>query len=456
MPGVPSSRGCEACRKQKKKCDQLEPSCSRCTRLRVPCVGSGQQRYKFIDGIVGLACINSNAAHMQTAPSNHLTVMTSNFLAALGVTDPRFDLTIYGDFMKEIPRRLGSNGALDATVYALTAAFATIPKNQPSAEAINCYGRALKSIRLCLMDPIERKSPDTLCAMYLIMILQGWVGTQSNQYPNHGEAIAQLMNEVGSQNWQGIFETQMTITLCTIVIFESFFNPNVKIIPWMWEYTQTFGPYTTAQANSAIESLKPRNLASIPVMLRDPILNLPKLKTTYGQIWRDCGTVANILSALPNPLFPTNNPRTGLPMHIEQQEARFQTGYGILLAQAIQFNCIIQTLEPRDLCLSEQLLSLIDDVIRLAKRASRYRPLGASSMPLCLVAALAAADHSDKELQLKALLADYQTDFPSTTWLQMVAWLRPRWKRDSYDPKLIQPTAGSLTTIKCIRSAFKP
>lgn len=26
------------------------------------------------------------------------------------------------------------------------------------------------------------------------------------------------MNEAGSQNWQGIFETQMTITLCTIVV----------------------------------------------------------------------------------------------------------------------------------------------------------------------------------------------------------------------------------------------
>jgi hypothetical protein len=98
--------------------------------------------------------------------------MTSGFLAALGVTDVRFDLTIYGNFMKEVPRRLGSNKALDATVYALTAAFASVHKHQPSAEAINGYGRALKSVRLCLMDPIQKKSPDTLCAMYLIMVLQ--------------------------------------------------------------------------------------------------------------------------------------------------------------------------------------------------------------------------------------------------------------------------------------------
>ncbi|KAJ5766541.1 uncharacterized protein N7511_004157 [Penicillium nucicola] len=47
MPGVPSSRGCEGCRKQKKKCDQVKPTCSRCTRLRIPCIGNGVQRYKF-------------------------------------------------------------------------------------------------------------------------------------------------------------------------------------------------------------------------------------------------------------------------------------------------------------------------------------------------------------------------------------------------------------------------
>lgn len=113
---------------------------------------------------------------MQIVPDNPLTITTSRFLAALGVTDPRFDLTIYGEFMKEIPQRLGSNSALDAAVYALTAAFASIRKDRPSAEAINSYCRALKTVRLCLINPVQRKSPDTLCAMYLIMVLQVRLG----------------------------------------------------------------------------------------------------------------------------------------------------------------------------------------------------------------------------------------------------------------------------------------
>lgn len=105
-------------------------------------------------------------------PSNQLTIMTSKFLAALRVTDPRFDLTIYGDFMRDIPRRLGSSRALEAAVYALTAAVASIPKNQPSTEVVKSYGQSLQSVRSCLMDPAQRKSPDTLCAVYLIIVLQ--------------------------------------------------------------------------------------------------------------------------------------------------------------------------------------------------------------------------------------------------------------------------------------------
>ncbi|EEA20345.1 hypothetical protein EYB25_007858 [Talaromyces marneffei] len=57
MPGVPTSRGCDACRKQKKKCDAPKPptKCPRCTRLKIPCTGYGVQRYKFlpIDGDTG-------------------------------------------------------------------------------------------------------------------------------------------------------------------------------------------------------------------------------------------------------------------------------------------------------------------------------------------------------------------------------------------------------------------
>ncbi|KAH8649300.1 hypothetical protein BX600DRAFT_502729, partial [Xylariales sp. PMI_506] len=49
MVGAPTSKRCEACRRQKKKCDLNKPACSRCVRLRLKCVGVGMQRYKFVE-----------------------------------------------------------------------------------------------------------------------------------------------------------------------------------------------------------------------------------------------------------------------------------------------------------------------------------------------------------------------------------------------------------------------
>ncbi|KAL4797391.1 hypothetical protein BDV19DRAFT_44774 [Aspergillus venezuelensis] len=49
MPGIPTGRGCDACRKQKKKCifDEADAVCSRCARLEIECIGLGQRRFMF-------------------------------------------------------------------------------------------------------------------------------------------------------------------------------------------------------------------------------------------------------------------------------------------------------------------------------------------------------------------------------------------------------------------------
>ncbi|GFF55529.1 hypothetical protein CNMCM6936_005643 [Aspergillus lentulus] len=48
MPGVPSNKACERCKKRHLKCDETRPSCQRCTNAGVECPGYVQTR-KFID-----------------------------------------------------------------------------------------------------------------------------------------------------------------------------------------------------------------------------------------------------------------------------------------------------------------------------------------------------------------------------------------------------------------------
>lgn len=215
MPGVPSFKGCEGCRKQKKKvgtptlfeddlhlslfrfkllrqetqCDQNKPACSRCTRLQIPCVGCGQQRYKFKNHTVyqephefSQVALSKHespiSSHVPPAPlSNSTTRVVGSLVSALAVTDIRYELSIYGDFLLDIPKRLGRNAALDSSVAALTTAFQAVHTGLKPAKVYLEYATALNSLRLCLDDPVEAQSPETLCAIWMIVICQ--VGEQS-------------------------------------------------------------------------------------------------------------------------------------------------------------------------------------------------------------------------------------------------------------------------------------
>jgi hypothetical protein len=205
MPGVPSGRGCEACRKQKKKvrlhpprilsilsikqvltmekCDLVQPSCSRCSRLQIACIGSGQRRFKFV-GNRSVAAeppasralagqwLQTSVPGIPLPPSNDLTMTTGAFCSVLSVTDVRYDLSVYGDCLKGIPMRLGSHPALDASVKTLTAAFTNVNSKQHSIEALSNYVKALNALRICFDDPAEAQSTNTMCAIYLISICQ--------------------------------------------------------------------------------------------------------------------------------------------------------------------------------------------------------------------------------------------------------------------------------------------
>ncbi len=112
-----------------------------------------------------------------TPLGNELSALTVSLVSAMAVTDPRFDLSVYGSFLQEIPRRLGRNPALDASVRALTVAFPSVRNRQhvrhtPTAEVLRSYSHALRCLRGCLGDSSLAHAPETMCAVHLVMICQ--------------------------------------------------------------------------------------------------------------------------------------------------------------------------------------------------------------------------------------------------------------------------------------------
>jgi hypothetical protein len=111
---------------------------------------------------------------LSRTPSNETTAAISALVSALEFKDLGYDLSCYGGFLKEIPKRLGTNNALDASVTALTTAFSSMLTHQhtQSVEAVSKYGNALKSLRISLQNPARAGTIDTLCAIYLVMVCQ--------------------------------------------------------------------------------------------------------------------------------------------------------------------------------------------------------------------------------------------------------------------------------------------
>jgi hypothetical protein len=98
------------------KCNLIQPSCSRCTRLGITCLGCSKKRYKFVknqwDWLKPTRLIRST--HLILAapkpgilwtPTNEGTVVAGAFCAVLQVSDARSDLSTSGAFLKDIPRR---------------------------------------------------------------------------------------------------------------------------------------------------------------------------------------------------------------------------------------------------------------------------------------------------------------------------------------------------------------
>lgn len=165
MPGVPSGRGCNACRRQKKKCDITVYPCPRCARLNIPCIGLGEKRYKFVND--GRSSLISVRPHPRTVtatlsfPSHDTTIFralsnehtwrvsafTDKLKPSIGVN---YNLAwTFGAYFLDIPARLGTNEALDRAVDAVLAAFDRFSSSLVNATPVllEKYAVALAALR---------------------------------------------------------------------------------------------------------------------------------------------------------------------------------------------------------------------------------------------------------------------------------------------------------------------
>jgi hypothetical protein len=108
-------------------------------------------------------------------PESPIDRLTSSYVNAIKTTtDMRYNLAwSYGDYLVDIPQRLGVNPALDASVDALVCAHSNICSGRKvTLESLQKYSAGLKALRDCLDDPSQARTSETLCAVMLLMNCQ--------------------------------------------------------------------------------------------------------------------------------------------------------------------------------------------------------------------------------------------------------------------------------------------
>lgn len=211
---------------------------------------------------------------------------------------------------------------------------------------------------------------------------------------------------------------------CTIQILFSFVNPRIQLDPRIWDnMPEHFGPASPADESSTIESLKLRNLAKLAPLFRDPDVHASELQSAYRCIRDDCMKMKLILASLPG---DTSDTAFNLVRFLE---VRFQSSYGTLLTVAIMLNATLRVHENFPTSSSNDLTFFVDETIELSDKAAKYRPLGSSSIPLCLVAGWSGTEDQQKRRDLEERIANWQTDFASSGWMDLADYIKQLQKK---------------------------
>ena len=166
-----------------------------------------------------------------------------------------------------------------------------------------------------------------------------------------------------------------------------------------------------------------RSLARIPDFIRRPELHLSEVKSRYPRLRADCQKghlrLANMMELIP----PGKGDSPTMKVY-----AHCQTAYGLALSLATIFNSILRAFDPCGISLVEDSALFVHEIITLAERASQFRPLAASYIPLCLMTAWAATDDISRKVDIEKHLADYQTDLAEARWLESAIWLKAQYR----------------------------
>ncbi|KAJ6084118.1 hypothetical protein N7486_010918 [Penicillium sp. IBT 16267x] len=350
--------------------------------------------------------------HIAQVPND---ILTTWFINKLEIQDVRYDITYYGPFLRDLPRRLGSSPVLDAAAMALVSSYPYFQKQDVPPAVLMKFGKALKALRECLNDPVDARSPSTLCAIYLISICQSWIGMPQKQRFSHAEAIARILRIVDLDDYRSGFPRYLLITLCVPGILESMRDPRIQMSRQFWDQIASLlcpKPLPPEHSSIPRPSTSLLSLAMFPGYIHNRSPYLPDITSAYLQLKSD----AQRMHAYQNGGFLSSLPTV--------HQSRYRAAYSVVSALALMLNNLLHAFNPFATLLAKGSGFFVQQIIEGADLASCDRPLGAAYVPLCLIVALAAAKDPQQVVRIENKLTDYQSDFKALEWRNCASWLK--------------------------------
>ena len=139
--------------------------------------------------------------------NNETTRLAASLAYVIGSQDIKYDTRSFGgDFLADLPRRVGCNPLLDAAVSAAVASYhavvhrTAIPSSSQDLQqkAFVRYGAALEALRRA-METIEHDAPLAIAhrmyAIVLISYCQDWIDPVNKDTAPHREMLAHLLQQ---------------------------------------------------------------------------------------------------------------------------------------------------------------------------------------------------------------------------------------------------------------------
>lgn len=251
MVGVPRSKGCLSCVKQRVKCDETKPACIRCTRFgrecpgyekpakfvyEIPRQGEGQGAFLHVRELSrpnsrtskrrnreNSSEASENKQPRSTSPSSlgiPSTVVLSTqqdiqslsvFITNSSLPDRYTEIHWMRKWLSFIPSRLGTSKVLDDAVHCLASHYVGKLSGQYQVvrRARQAYGKALLSLRQAISDPEQGVSSNTLCATMVLSLYELFSCTKKDAWVKHAGGAGRLIQIRGSARHMNEFDRVM-------------------------------------------------------------------------------------------------------------------------------------------------------------------------------------------------------------------------------------------------------